>query len=176
MGAIRLKNLTCAFLLILAGIVCNVGRAQNRPDFSGSWVLNKTKSKQRNPHQFLRQSMDVSQRDPDLEIDIRDQEPNGHEFRAYLHLKTDGTPVVAILGAPQRAVVRWEGSKMTIRWNLDGSASDCGGATAGRQGATPPFTWTWSLSPNGKLLVNEMHLYGDVTGDIEEHWVYDRKG
>ena len=117
--------------------------------------------------------MEVWQHDPDLNVDIRDQQPDGHEFRAYLNLKTDGTPAVAILGSPQRAVIRWKGSSMVIRWNLDGTPSSSNGGS-GRQGATPPFTWTWTLSPNGNALVNDIHLYGDVTGDIVERWVFER--
>ncbi|HEV2380421.1 MAG TPA: hypothetical protein VG206_11575 [Terriglobia bacterium] len=160
---------------MLACILNTAGLAQDRPNFSGSWVLNKTKSKQRDPRQFTRQTMEVSQRDPDLKIQIRDQEPDGHEFRAYLDLKTNGDPAVAILGAPQTAVVRWADRKMLIRWNLDGTASNKDVGPSGRQGATPPFTWTWTLSPDRKVLVNQTHLYGDVTGDIEERLVYDRK-
>lgn len=164
-----------AILLVMAWMPGPARPAQDRPDFSGSWVLSKARSKQRDPRQFTRQTMEVSQHDPDLDIQIRDQLPDGHQFQAYLNLKTNGTPAVALLGAPQRAVVRWAGRKMVIRWNLDGTASGQSGGGSGRQGATSPFTWTWSLSSDGKMLVNDTHLYGDVTGDIVEHLVYERK-
>jgi hypothetical protein len=170
----QLRIRASTLLIMLASILNTAGLAEDRPNFSGSWVLNKMKSKQRDPRQFTRQTMEVSQRDPDLDIQIRDQEPDGHEFRAYLNLKTNGAPAVAILGAPQRAVVRWAGRRMLIRWNLDGTASDQCGAS-GSHGATPPFTWTWTLSSDGKVLVNDTHLYGDVTGDIVERLVYERK-
>ena len=116
-----------AVIAVLACVRSHVGYAETRPDFSGNWVLSKAKSKQRDPRQFKRQTMEVSQHDPDLNVDIRDQQPDGHEFRAYLNLKTDGTPAVAILGSPQRAVIRWKGSSMVIRWNLDGTAVSSSG-------------------------------------------------
>ena len=115
MGANRIRIPASAILMMLACMLSKAGLAQDRRDFSGTWVLNKARSKQRGPHQFTRQTMEVSQHDPDLDIHIRDQQPDGHEFRAYLKLKTNGTPAVAILGAPQRAVVRWAGRKMLIR-------------------------------------------------------------
>jgi len=171
----RIRIPTSGILMMLACMLNHAAIAQDRPDFSGQWVLNKARSKQRDPRQFMRQTMEVSQHDPDLDIQIRDLEPDGHEFRAYLKLKTNGNAAVAILGGPQRADVRWEGRKMLIRWNLDGTASDRSAGASGRQGATPPFTWTWTLSSDGKMLVNETHLYGDVTGDIVERLVYERK-
>jgi hypothetical protein len=103
-----LKN---AIPVMLAMIISNAGFAQARLDFSGKWVLNKTKSKERNPRQFKRSTMEVSQHDPDLDIQLRDERPEGGEFRAYLNLKTDGTPAIGILGSPQRAVIGWEGNK-----------------------------------------------------------------
>ena len=172
-GANSISMRATTVLTILVSVISNTGYAQTRPDFSGKWVLSKTKSKQRDPRQFKRQTLEVSQHDPDLEVDICDEQPDGHEFRAYLNLKTDGTPAAAILGTPQRAVIRWKGNQMVIRWNLDGTASSASGRS-GRQGATPRFTWTWTLSPNGGTLVNEIHVYGDVTGDILEQWVFER--
>jgi hypothetical protein len=162
-----------AVLTILASAMSIAGYAEPRPDFSGKWILSKAKSKQRDPRQFKRQTLEVSQHDPDLDVEIRDEQPDGHEFRAYLNLKTDGTPAVAILGSPQRAVIRWKGNQMVIRWNLGGTTSISSGRSV-KQGASPPFTWTWSLSPNGNTLVNDIHIYGDVTGEIVEHWVYGR--
>lgn len=156
---------------VLALLLSISAESQTRPDFSGHWTLNKARSREHNPRQFKHSAMEVSQHDSALDIQIRDVRPDGREFRAYLDLKTDGTPAVAILGAPQRAVIRWQGNKMIIRWNMDGGRSSGG---SGQQGATPPFTWTWALSPDGKVLVNDIHLYGDVTGDIVEHQVYER--
>lgn len=158
--------------IVFAYTVGHTGFAQPRPDFSGHWVLNKTKSKEYSPSMFKRRSMEVSQKDPTLDIDIRDEEPDGREFRAYLNLKTDGAPAVAMLGSPQRAVVRWEDSKLVIRWNLDGTTANPSGSS-GRQGARPPFTWTWTLSPSGKTLINQIHVYSE-TGDILERLVYDK--
>jgi hypothetical protein len=163
-------RISAVVLTLLLSVVSQLGYGETKPDFSGNWVLNKTKSKQRNPGQFKRQTMEVRQKDPELNVDLRSEQP---EFRAYLNLKTDGTPAVAILGSPQRAVIKWDGNKMIIRWNLDGTASSSGSGS-GRQGASPPFTWIWTLSPNGNTLVNDTHLYGDVTGDIVERLVFDR--
>jgi len=164
---------TATISTILAFVMVDAVYAETRPDFSGKWVLSKAKSKQRDPRQFKRQTLEVLQHDPDLEVDIRDEQPDGHEFRAYLNLKTDGTPTIAILGSPQTAVIRWKGNQMVIRWNLDASTSTTGGGSW-RHAATPRFTWTWTLSPNGATFVNEIHVYGDVTGDILERWVFER--
>ena len=150
----------------------NWGLSETRPDFSGHWVLNKAQSKEYSPSMFKRRSMEVSQKDPGLDIDIRDEEPDGREFRAYLNLKTNGEAAVAMLGSRQRAVVRWENSKLVILWNLDGAAANYSGSP-GRQGATPPFTWTWTLSPSGKTLINQIHVYAQ-TGDILERLAYDK--
>lgn len=168
------KSVNSALILAFVCIVSIPGLGQTRPDFSGKWILDKARSRQRDPQQFKRQAMEVSQQGTDLNIQIRAVQPNGREFRAYLNLRTDGTPIVAVLGAPQRAVVRWIGRKMVIRWNLDRSGS--GESNSGRQGASPPFTWTWTLSSDGRVLVNDTHIYGDVTGEIVEHLVYERNG
>jgi hypothetical protein len=158
--------------VVLLYTVGTSGHSETRPDFAGHWVLNKAKSKEYSPSMFKRRSMEVSQKDPGLDIDIRDEEPDGREFRAYLNLKTNGETAVAILGSPQRAVVRWEDSKLVIRWNLDGTAVNSSGSS-GRQGATPPFTWTWTLTASGKTLINQIHVYSE-TGDIIERLVYDK--
>jgi hypothetical protein len=158
--------------VVLACTVANSGLSETRPNFSGHWVLNKAKSKEYSPSMFKRRTMEVSQKDPALDIDIRDEESGGREFRAYLNLKTNGEAAVAMLGSPQRAVIRWEDSKLVIRWNLDDTVANSSGSS-GRQGATPPFTWTWTLSPSGKALVNQIHVYGE-TGDILERLVYDK--
>lgn len=164
--------LRIAASVAFAYIAGNSGLSETKPDFSGHWVLNKPKSKEYSPSMFKRRSMEVSQKDPGLDIDIRDEEPDGREFRAYLSLKTNGEAALAMLGSRQRAVGRWEDSKLVIRWNLDGTAANSSDLS-GRQGATPPFTWTWTLSPSGKTLINQIHVYAE-TGDILERLVYDK--
>jgi hypothetical protein len=158
--------------LIVLGFVV-IGRSVDpmTPDFSGRWILNKVKSHEAYPKMFKRRTMEVSQHDASLDAEIRDEEPDGSEFRAYLNLKTDGTPTVAILGAPQHVVARWQGRSLMIRWNLDQPAS--GQSNGAPQGATPAFTWTWSLFEDGKALVNQIHVY-DANGDILERLVYEK--
>jgi hypothetical protein len=128
------------FVLMIA-LVCTrrAGRAETKTDFSGRWILNKPKSKEANPSMFKRRTMDVSQKDIELDVDIRDEEPDGSEFRAYLNFKMDGTPTVSILGAPQRAVLRWDGAKLIIRWNLDSPPPGTSSRNRpGQHAATPP--------------------------------------
>jgi hypothetical protein len=162
--------------VLIATLVCTsqAGRAEAKTDFSGRWILNKSKSKEANPSMFKGRTMDVSQKGIDLNVDIRDEEPDGSEFRAYLNFKIDGTPTVSILGAPQRAVLRWDGAKLIIRWNLDSPPPGTSSRNRpGQQGATPPFTWTWTRSADGKALINEIHVY-EQRGDITERLVYNK--
>jgi hypothetical protein len=149
------------------------GPTQGKTDFSGRWVLNKAKSKEANPAMFRRRTMEVSQSDAELNVDIRDEEPDGHEFRAYLNFRIDGTPTINILGARQQAVVRWDGAKLIIRWNLDGTPPKTSNSRSGPQGATPPFTWSWSLSPDARELISQIHVY-EEKGDLTERLVYAR--
>jgi hypothetical protein len=86
--------------VILTLVMSVTGFPQTRPDFSGKWALNKAKSKERNPRQFKHSTIEVSQHDPELDLQLRDERPDGREFRAYLNLKTDGTSAVSILGSP----------------------------------------------------------------------------
>jgi len=161
--------------VLVAALVCisHAGRAEAKTDFSGRWILNKSKSREANPSMFKRRTMDVSQNGIDLAVAIRDEEPDGSEFRAYLNFKIDGTPTVSILGAPQRAVLRWEGAKLIIRWNLDSSPPGTSSRhLPGQQGATPPFTWTWTRAADGKALINQIHVY-EQGRDITERLVYD---
>ena len=167
--------MTVFAVAVIGVLVCigQPGQAQPMTDFSGRWVLNKTKSKEASPSMFKRRTMEVSQKGTELEVDIRDEEPDGPEFRAYLNFKTDGTPTVSILGAPQLAVLRWDGAKLIIRWNLDGPTPGGSSVRPGQQGATPPFTWTWTLSPDARTLINQIHVY-EEKGDITERLVYAR--
>lgn len=163
-------KVTALTVMVVFACSSQLGQAQPKPDFSGRWVLSKTKSKEASPSMFKRRTMEVSQKGTELDVDIRDLEPDGGEFRAYLNFKTDGTPTVSILGAPQRAVLRWEGAKLIIRWNLDGIPGKPS-ARSGQQGATPPFTWTWTLAPDARTLTNQIHVY-EEKGDITERLVY----
>lgn len=162
-----------AALAILV-LLCAPAGAQTPPDFSGHWVLNKAKSKEHRPDQFKDRRMEVVHSEPDLSVTIRDERPNGGEFRAYLDFKTDGTPTESFLGAPQQAVARWEGSKLVIRWNMDSRTRQKPTSAPGSRGATPPFIWTWSLSADTNTLTNEIRVFQDVKGEITESLVFTR--
>ena len=159
------------FWLALAALA---GSAQTRPDFSGQWVLHKAKSKEHRPAQFRRQTMEVVHSEPNLEVSIRAEQPKGREFRAYLDFKTDGTPAEVVLGAVHRVVARWESSKLLIRWNMDTRTRSSTSGGSGRQGATPPFLWTWTLSEDGSTLTNQTHVFEDAAGEIRQTLVFTK--
>lgn len=125
-----------AALLLLAG---SSASAQRKPDFSGRWELNKTKS---SPSRMENRIMVIEHRDPQIKVSITEKNPNGELVWNPMQLTTDGKKglYTQVDGkSEQNFQAIWEGAKLIIKWNQDREPS-------GRK------TEAWMLSPNGKTL------------------------
>jgi hypothetical protein len=113
--------------------------AQKKPNFSGHWELNKTKS---SSTRMENRVMVIEHRDPQIKVNLTEKYPNGEQVWNPLQLTTDGKKgfYTQVDGkSEQNFQVAWEGAKLVIKWNQDREPT-------GRK------TETWTLSPNGKTL------------------------
>jgi hypothetical protein len=113
--------------------------AQKKPNFSGRWELNKTKSP---PSRMENRVMVIEHRDPQIKVNLMEKYPDGERTWNPLQLTTDGKKgfYTQVDGkSEQNFQAAWEGAKLVIKWNQDREPT-------GRK------TETWTLSPDGKTL------------------------
>jgi hypothetical protein len=94
-----------------------------------------------------------------------------------LVFRTDGKPSLVVLGIPQSAAASREGNKVVIRWNQTAPEAKAGSVGSGpvRRRSLTPFTWTLSLSEDGRTLVLEVQVMAE-NAESGEKVVFKRKG
>jgi hypothetical protein len=114
--------------------------AADKPDFSGEWTLNASKSDfgpMPAPEKMIRK---VEHKDPDLKITTTTA-AQGNERKNEAAYKTDGSESVNKSGSGEsKSVVKWEGANITIATKRE------------IQGMTIEQNEKWTLSEDGKTL------------------------
>jgi hypothetical protein len=148
-----LKTLTLTILLAAAV------SAQSKPDFTGTWNQDNSRSTVR-PGSTLKYANKILHQDPKLSVTtILDygNRPATSYTRTYI---TDGTPAVSRDNEGDQFVttVKWEGSVLVF----ETAEKEKTGSITTRE--------TWELSADGKTLTKKRHTSGP-RGDSDQEYV-----
>jgi len=109
--------------LMIAAIVCvcaSIASAQTKPDFSGSWKMNREKSKFAGggPDSIL---IKIDHKEPAFVEDWSISTPNGERsFQAKY--TTDGKETEQeVMGRTAKTSAKWEGDTLMIDWRSEGN-------------------------------------------------------
>jgi len=109
--------------LMIAAIVCiyaSIAEAQTKPDFSGSWKMNREKSKFAGggPDNIL---IKIDHKEPAFVEDWSMTTPNGERsFQAKY--TTDGKVTEQeVMGRTAKTSAKWEGDTLMIEWHSEGN-------------------------------------------------------
>lgn len=156
-----MKRSLKALAAILFVCVCGL-TAADKPDFSGEWSLNASKSDfgpMPAPEKMIRK---IEHKDPDLKI-ATTTAAQGNERKNEAAYKTDGSESVNKSGSGEsKSVVKWEGSNLTIATKRE------------IQGMTIEQNEKWTLSEDGKTLTIE-GLLKAPQGELNLKMVMDKQ-
>ncbi len=145
--------------LVLALLITCVAGAQSRPNFTGTWKQDDSRSTVR-PGSTLKYSNKIDHQDPKLSkttiMDYGDRAPTTYT-QTYL---TDGTPNKSSdrEGDTITTTVKWEGTTLVFE-------------TGEKEKAGSLFTReTWTLSEDGGTLTKKIHRTGG-RGDSDQTYV-----
>jgi hypothetical protein len=146
-----------AVALVALSLVA-VAAVAAKADFSGKWVMDKTKSEGVPP--TMEQTMTVTQTGDKIELETKIVAPQGERVIKDSYTadgkETDFTPQ-----GPQGAMGK---GKRTAKWSADGSALEVSEtATLDGPNGSDEVTATrkWSLAADGKTLTIEMTFSGE---------------
>jgi hypothetical protein len=153
-----MKRITMAAIAILA--LSGVAAAADKPNFSGEWKMNATKSDFGTlpaPASFVRK---ITHTDPSLTI-VENQSANGADSTTTRGLTTDGkVRVLELNGVSAACTAAWEGTALIATTTLD---------SVGLK-----FKDNMSLSSDGKVLTSKVQI-ASGQGDAELTIVFDRQ-
>jgi hypothetical protein len=135
-------------LLVTAPVI-----AQKKPNFSGTWELDKAKSQLRPQSQLEHLVMVIEHQEPKLKVNATERHPQPIGERNYvLQLTIDGSEISNVLGQgtiPQSSRTSWEAAKLVTKWNQASESTPISGSQRGRG---LPRTETWTLAEDGETL------------------------
>jgi hypothetical protein len=154
-----MKSRTGAALMI-AAIVClcaSMAAAQTKPDFSGSWKMNREKSKfeRGGPDDLL---IKIDHKEPAFVEDWKMTTPNGERsFQAKY--TTDGKETEQeVIGRTAKTSAKWEGPALVIEFKTEGGF----------------FKRKITLSADGKTITKVVTQSGD-SGQTEDTVVFEKQ-
>ena len=144
--------------LILAGLLLlAVGAsAQTRPNFSGEWKLNTSKSNFGQTPAPSSLTQKIAHNDPDLKVQTAQTMAFG-DINTDFSFTTDGKECQNAMGNDfhMTSTVKWEGDVLVFDSKMD------------FQGNALTGTDKWTLSPDGKTLTQQRHFVGPMgEGDV----------
>ena len=140
-----------AVLVIGLSARATPSRAPAATDFSGTWSLNVSKSK--NLGMMSRMQITLKIKQPGNEVVVSEiAKFNGQEQTRELHYDLSGKTVAnsGPMGDPNDTVTKWAGSALQTTWTQDGAVA----------GTRVVRTETRSLSGDGKTM-NDEYVRGD---------------
>ncbi len=139
--------------------------AQSKPDFSGSWKLNKAKSElgamaDRVPEDFM---VKIDHKEPELKISQPGMRGGNQESK----VTTDGKEATSTTEGPMgevksKAVAKWDGSELVMDVNRE-----FGGNSMSQSDR-------WMLSPDGKTLTIARKISSPM-GEMEMKQVLEKQ-
>ncbi|HEX8636125.1 MAG TPA: hypothetical protein VF703_18530 [Pyrinomonadaceae bacterium] len=146
------------FAMVFVALSLVVAAAAAKADFSGKWVMDKTKSEGLPP--TVEQTMTVAQTGDKIELETKITTPQGERVVKDSYT-ADGKETEFTPQGPQGAMGK---GKRTAKWSADGAVLEVS-ETATLQGPNGPdevsATRKWTLAADGKTLTIELSFSGE---------------
>jgi hypothetical protein len=136
--------------------------AQQKPDFTGTWKLNVTKS-DFGPLPGPESRTDViTHKEPSLSNSVTAQTAQGKQ-EYTLSYTTDGKEALNKMGPREvKSTLKWDGSNLKVSSTFLFNDSPVTGEA------------TWSLSPDGKTLTINAH-FSSTMGEADQTFVFEKQ-
>ena len=150
------------FAVLTIAVFAAALTAQNRPNFSGTWKLNLSKS-DFGPLPAPSSRTDVIEHaDPALKVSTIAENPQGRQATTA-NYTTDGKEVMNKLGPREvKSTVAWEGANLVVNSKFSFNEND----------VTVKSVWT--LSDDGKTLTQNAHLAAQM-GEADQKMVFEKQ-
>lgn len=153
-----------AFAIVLAGMAGSlISFAADKPNFSGEWVMDATKSDfgpMPPPDSMTRK---IEQNDPNLTVTQTQTGGAQGDQTTTMKYTTDGKESTnQMMGNDVKSTASWDGNSLVIATKLD------------FQGNELSLTSKWSLSDDGKVLTDAWHI-SSAQGDFDIKYVLNKK-
>ena len=139
---------TCLFTIVVlcAAVLFAATLTLAAPDFSGTWTLNVSKSKNIGMMSSMQITLKIKQTANELAVSEL-AKFNGQDQTRELHYDLSGKPAAnsGPMGDPNDTVTKWNGSSLETTWTQDGAVA----------GTKVVRTETRSLSNDGKTMNDE---------------------
>jgi hypothetical protein len=161
----RAKGLVTFLLPALAiplALTLVATQAQAKPNFSGEWKLNPSKSEFGPMPAPSKRTDKITHEDPKLQVTTSSTTPNG-DFSINQNFTTDGKECTnEIRGNPMKSIVEWEGDALVFK-------------TKGSFGGNEiNITDKWTLTDEGKTLIIGRH-FKTPQGEMDQKIVLEKQ-
>jgi hypothetical protein len=151
-----------AFLLFAMGAVVAAGQAYAKPNFSGEWKMNASKSEFGPMPAPSSRTDKIAHADPDLKVTSTAATPQG-DMTLDLKYTTDGKESTnEIRGNPMKSAASWDGDALVIK------------TKASFQGNDVTLADRWTLSEDGKTLTVSRHITAPQ-GEFDQKTVFEKQ-
>lgn len=151
-------------LLVLTALVLSPGLEAfaAKPDFSGEWTLNLSRSEFANQPEPKKMVEKIVHKEPNLAVEVSEVSPLEQAVKQEAKYTIDGKERVnTILGNPVHATAAWEGNELLIH------------SWSSFSGRSIDSKERWKLSEQGATLVVQRHFEGPA-GTIDQVIVFDK--
>jgi hypothetical protein len=154
---------TLLTILLVIMTVATMAVAADKPNFSGDWTLDASKSEfgPMPPPQAMTRK--VEHNDPALNYtQVMTGGPQGDQTTSMKY-STDGKETTNdMMGTPMKATAKWDGESLVMSGKLD------------MQGNEITLVDKWTLSADGKVLTDVLHI-GTPQGEFDITYVLNKK-
>lgn len=156
------KNRLSGFLLFGAMALAATVQANAKPNFSGEWKLNASKSEFGPMPAPASRTDKIKHEDPSLKINTSSSGPQG-DVNFDLSYTTDGTETTnQIRGNPTKSTAKWDGDALVIVTKAKFQDNDI------------TLNDRWTLSEDGKTLTIQRKITAPQ-GEFEQKTVMDKQ-
>ena len=158
----RRASRAAGFLLCGLAAVLACGQAQAKPNFSGDWKLNASKSEFGPMPAPTSRTDKIAHADPNLKVTTTQSGPNG-DGTFELKYTTDGAETTNDLrGNPVKSTSKWDGDILIITSKASFGGNDI------------TFADKWSISEDGKILTINRHIVAPQ-GELDQKLVLEKQ-
>jgi len=139
------------------------GAAADKPNFSGDWTADFTKSDTGPMPAPASMTRKVEHNDPAVTVtEVQTGGPQG-DITLNSKYSTDGKETInQMMGADSKSTAKWDGKALVIATNVD------------FQGTAVTFTDKWTLSDDGKVMTVARHIAAPQ-GEFDATYVMNKK-
>jgi hypothetical protein len=149
--------------VLMVAALATVAPAADKPNFSGNWVLDADKSNFGPMPPPTTMTRKVDHNDPAMTVDQTTTGGAQGDQQATMKYSTDGKETTnSMMGNDVKSTTVWEGNALVIKMAAD------------FQGTEIKITDKWTLSDDGKVLTDLMHL-ALPQGEFDITYVMNKK-